>query len=104
MNFLKMPTWCLDKQISKEENLALAQKRVKGLLLLDLIAEKENIDVSDQEINSALAVMARNAGQTVDALKKYYDSQESGLENLRASLIQEKTLGLLLSRSKKSYN
>jgi hypothetical protein len=40
----------------------------------------------------------------VDEIKKYYESQEGGLDNLRASMIQEKTLGLLLSRAKKSYN
>ncbi len=88
----------------RDENRALAEKRVKGTLLLDVIAEKEKIDVTDQELNSALAGMARSAGQTVDAIKKYYDSIDGGIENLRRSLVHEKALGLLLSRAKKSYN
>jgi len=88
----------------RDENLVLAEKRVKGLLLLDVIAEKENIDVNEQEIGSAIAMMAKSSGQTADAVRKYYESQEGGIDNLRASLIQEKTLSLLLSRSKKSYN
>ena len=87
-----------------EEHRAVAQKRVKGLLLLDVIAEKEKVEVSDQEMNAALASMARSSRQTVDAVRKYYESLEGGLDNLRTSLTQEKTLGLLLSRSKKSYN
>ncbi len=87
-----------------EEHRAVAEKRVKGLLLLDVIAEKEKVEVSDQELNAALAAMARSSRQTVDAVKKYYESLDGGLDNLRTSLIQEKTLGLLLSRSKKSYN
>jgi trigger factor len=87
-----------------EEHRAVAQKRVKGLLLLDVIAEKEKVEVSDQEMNAALAAMARSSRQTVDAVKKYYETLEGGLDNLRTSLTQEKTLGLLLSRSKKSYN
>ena len=86
------------------ENKELAEKRVKGILLLDVIAEKEEIEVTDQEVNSALAVMARSANQTVDSVKKYYESLEGGLDNLRASLTREKALGLLLSRAKKSYN
>jgi len=86
------------------ENKALAEKRVKGILLLDVIAEKEKIEVTDQEVNSALAAMARGAGQTVDAVKKYYESTDGGIDNLRASLVREKALGLLLSRAKKSYN
>ncbi len=88
----------------REENKALAEKRVKGLLLLEEIAVKEKVDVPDQEVSSSLAAMARSSNQSVDAIKKYYESQEGGLENLRSSLIQEKTLGLLLSRAKKSYN
>jgi trigger factor len=51
------------------ENKVLAEKRVKGILLLDAIAEKEKIEVTDQEINAALGVMARGANQTVDAVK-----------------------------------
>lgn len=86
------------------DNRALAEKRVKGILLLDVIADKENVEVNDQEVNTALAVMARSTGQTVDAVKKYYESTEGGMENLRSSLLQEKTLTLLLSKAKKSYN
>ncbi|HEX9021574.1 MAG TPA: trigger factor [Nitrospirota bacterium] len=88
----------------REENRAMAEKRVKGLLLLDEIAGKEQLEVSEQEVNSALATMARSSGQTPDAVRKYYESQEGGLDSLRASLIQEKALALLLSRAKKSYN
>jgi trigger factor len=88
----------------REENTAMAEKRVKGLLILDEIAEKEKVEVNDQEVTTALATMARASGQTVEAIKKYYDTHEGGLDNLRTSLVQEKTLGLLLSRAKKSYN
>jgi len=88
----------------REEHKTVAEKRVKGLLLLDVIAEKEKVEVSDQELNAALAAMARSSRQTVDTVRKYYESLDGGLDNLRTSLTQEKTLGLLLSRSKKSYN
>jgi trigger factor len=87
-----------------EKNHELAVQRVKGTLLLEEIAEKEKIEVIDQELSSAIAAMAKSAGQTAEAVRKYYESQDGGLENLRASLMQEKTMGLLLSRAKKSYN
>ena len=86
-----------------EENKPIAEKRVKGMLLLDVIAEKEKLDVTEQEVNASIAVMARGANQTVDAAKKYYESQEGGIESLRSSLVREKSLGLLLSKAKKSY-
>jgi trigger factor len=88
----------------RDENKSLAEKRVKGTLLLDAIAEKEKIEVAEQEVNSAIAGMARSAGQTAESVRKYYDSTEGGLDNLRASLTREKALALLLSRAKKSYN
>jgi trigger factor len=88
----------------REENKASAERHVKGLLLLDVIAEKEKVEVGDADINLALAAMAKSSGQTMDAVKKYYESLEDGLENLRASLKQEKALDLLHSRAKKSYN
>jgi trigger factor len=88
----------------REKNRDLAMKRVKGILLLDAIADREKIDVSDAELNASLAAMARESGQKLDAIKKYYESQEGGLDNLRASLIQDKTLSHLLSKAKKVYN
>jgi trigger factor len=88
----------------RENNTAIAERRVKGLLILDVIAKKENVEATDQDVSTALMSMARTSGQTVDAIKKYYETHEGGLDGLRSSLIQEKTLDLLLSRSKKSYN
>jgi trigger factor len=87
-----------------EKNRDLAVKRVKGILLLEEIAEKEKISVTDQELSASIASMAKGAKQSADAVKKYYESQDGGLDNLRASLLQEKTMDILLSRTKKSYN
>jgi len=88
----------------REENTAAAEKRVRGQLLLDVIAEKEKIEVTDEEVTTALTTMAKASGQTTDSIRKYYEKNEGSLDGLRSSLIQEKTLGLLLSRAKKSYN
>jgi trigger factor len=85
----------------RQEHRDLAVKRVKGTLILDAIADKEKIEVSDAEMNGALAAMARSANQKLEAVKQYYESQEGGMDNLRASLVEEKTLSLLLSKAKK---
>ena len=87
-----------------EKTRDLAVKRVKGILLLEEIAEKEKIEVTDQEFSVSIAAMAKEAGQTADAVNKYYESKDGGLDNLRDSLVQEKTFGLLISRAKKVYN
>lgn len=90
-----------DIKAFREKNHDLAVKRVKGTLLLDLIADKEKITVSDEEVNAALAAAARSTGQKIEAVKKYYEDQEGGLDNLSVTLLHEKTLGHLLSKAKK---
>jgi trigger factor len=82
-------------------NREMATKRVKGYLLLDMIADKEGIEVTDAEVNNALAAAARSSGQKLADVRKYYDSLDGGLDNLRLSLIHEKTLAHLLSKAKK---
>jgi trigger factor len=94
----------LDAAAFRDQHRALAEGRVKGVLILDAVAERENVAVSDEELSAELAVIARKSGQPVEAVRKYYDSLDGGMDNLRSSLIQEKALGLLLSRAKKVYN
>ncbi len=93
-----------DQHKFREEKRELAVKRAKGMLILDAIAEKEGVSVSDNEVNAAIHSFARSSGQSVDAIRSYYESQDEGLEGLRASIMRDKTLNLLLSRIAKSYN
>ena len=85
----------------RERNRDLAVKRVKGILLMEAIADKEKIEISDDEVSTALAAAARSTGQKLDAVRKYYENQEGGLDSLRTTLLQEKTLAHLLSKAKK---
>lgn len=93
-----------DQDKFREEKRELAVKRAKGILILDAIAEKEGVSVSDNEVNAAIHSFARSSGQSVDTIRNYYESQDEGLEGLRASIMRDKTLNLLLSRIAKSYN
>ncbi len=82
-------------------NRDLAVRRVKGILILDVIADKEKIEVGDAEVNAALAAAARGSGQKLEEVRKYYESQEGGLDSLRVNLLHDKTLSHLLSKAKK---
>jgi trigger factor len=82
-------------------NRDLAVKRVKGFLLLDEIANRQAIEVTDNEVNAALAAAAHGAGKKLEEVRKYYETQEGGMDNLKISLIHEKTLSHLLSKAKK---
>jgi trigger factor len=94
----------LDEVKFREANATLAERRVKGVLLISSIAAKENVIVSDEEVSAGLVAMARQSGKPLAEIRKYYESLEGGLENLRSSIRHDKALALLLSRANKRYN
>jgi FKBP-type peptidyl-prolyl cis-trans isomerase (trigger factor) len=94
----------LDEAKFREANATMAERRVKGVLLISTIAAKESVAVSDEEVSAGLVAMARQSGKPLAEVRKYYESLEGGLENLRSSIRHDKTLALLLSRANKRYN
>ena len=84
----------------KEKNRDMAVKRVKGIVILQDIADREGIKVSDNDVSAAMASIARNTGQKLEQVFKYYESQQGGLDNLRESLLAQKTLAFLHSKAK----
>jgi len=75
-----------------------AVREVKSSLLLDRIAERENVGVSDDEVNHELEAIAVQARQPVESVRARLE-KEGGLERLRARLRNEKTLDLLYQRA-----
>jgi len=71
---------------------------VRKMLLLDAIATKEKIDVTDADMEKRLAEMARGRDQSVSRLKAELQ-KEGRYELIRHQLREEKTLDLLLSRA-----
>jgi trigger factor len=84
----------------KKENREMAVKRVKGIVILQDIAEKESLKISDEDVSAAMATMARNSGQKLEQIFKYDESQAGGLDSLRESLLAQKTLAFLFARAK----
>src|SRR5205807_7947238 len=75
-----------------------AVKRVKRSLILEAIAKKENIEVSDVEVDAEIRRAANESGRDV-AEVKYRLRQDGGYEALRASLAQEQALGFVLKKA-----
>ncbi|HUP44217.1 MAG TPA: trigger factor [Thermoanaerobaculia bacterium] len=76
-----------------------ALKRAKRGLILEAIARKEQIAVSDVEVDAEIRRAAREQERDV-AEVKHHLKQDGGYEALRASLAQEKALEMLISESK----
>ena len=71
---------------------------VKAALLLERVAEEENIQVSDEELNQELDSLARQAKQTSEAVRARL-TRDGGLDRIRTRIRNEKTLDFLYHQS-----
>jgi trigger factor len=75
-----------------------AIKEAKSGLLLHKIADAENIQVSDEELNNEIVSLAYHTQQTPEDVRKEL-SKDDGLERIRARLRGEKALNFLYSNA-----
>lgn len=75
-----------------------AVKEVKSSVLLAKIAIKENIQVSDEELENEIAAMAAQMQQPVEEVRKRL-TEDNAVERLRDRMRSEKALNLLYSNS-----
>lgn len=71
-----------------------AEKEVRASLILDSIAEQEKIEVSDEEIEREITLLAAETRQTPDAIRAQL-TREGALDRIRDRLRSEKTLSFL---------
>jgi trigger factor len=76
-----------------------AVHRVRGALIFDAIARKENITVSPDEVDRRVEEMAKLAGQQPAVWKKYFKEHHM-LGRVEGSLLEEKALDFVLTQSK----
>ncbi len=75
-----------------------AKKEVQVALLLEKIADKENISVSDEDVEKEIQIMAAQAQQPADTVKARL-AQDGSIERIRHRIRNDKTLDFLYSRS-----
>jgi trigger factor len=71
---------------------------VKAALLLERVAEEENIQVGDEEVNQELEALAKQSKQTSEALRARL-TRDGGLDRIRTRIRNEKTLDFLYRQS-----
>ena len=75
-----------------------ALREVKASLILEQIADSEKIEVSDEEFDHELQVLAEQAKQTIEQVRARL-TQDGGLDRIRHRMRNEKTLHALYRRS-----
>ncbi|MBF0319880.1 MAG: trigger factor [Nitrospirae bacterium] len=90
------------KDVSEEEIRAKfhddAVRNVKIMVLLDIIGEKEDVKVSEEDMKERLISMAYASSMSPEALLQYYNTQEGALESLRYSVFREKVVDSIYAK------
>jgi trigger factor len=73
-----------------------AERDVRGLFILDRIAEQENLEVSEEDLNEELEEYAASRGETVAAAKARLTKEEA-LDSIKEQVRHQKALDLVIA-------
>ena len=76
-----------------------ARRQVQATLLIEKIAEREEIEVSDKEIQERVDQLARAAGERSKTVREIY-ARPDARDELRAQIVFDHTLDFLLERAR----
>ena len=79
----------------KQDFRPAAEKRVKNMLILGEIAEKDDINISESDLDEGYTEMAKSLGQDAEVLRQYYEANNL-VDSYRGKLLEEKTLNYLV--------
>ena len=75
-----------------------AMRQVRATLLAEKIAQAENIEVPETEVEERIENLARAAGDRGKNIRQYY-SRHDARDELRAQMVFDRTLGYLLDKA-----
>lgn len=88
-----------DDSVLDAELRPKAVNNVKAAILLDMIAEKEGITVTEEEMKTRLALLARHLQTTPERVINLFVTKDGSLDNLRRTIRDEKVMDLVLSKA-----
>ena len=89
-----------DMEKDKAEYRAIAVRRVRLGLLLNEIGRRQNLQVTQDELNRALMMEARNYPGQEKMIVEFYRKNPRAIENLRAPLYEDKVVTYVLGQVK----
>jgi trigger factor len=87
-------------QMAYEQMKVQAARDVKGAILLEKVAELENVEVSDEDVAGELEQMANYYGVPVEQIKESIAGQEGGEANIANNLRTRKAVEALVKHAK----
>jgi trigger factor len=88
----------IDWQEYRAAQVQPATDTAKSVLILDAIARREGVEVTDAELEAELGHLAERSGRSLAAVRASFEKQD-GLPRLAAGMRRDKTVELVLSRA-----
>lgn len=87
-----------EKEKDKTEKREIAERMIRCGIILNELAQKHKIEVTNDDINKELGkILTRFAGQE-KAVMEYYQKNSAAVQQLKGSIIEEKTIDFILSQ------
>lgn len=88
-----------EKEKAKEEKRQTAERMIRCGMILSELAQKHKVEVSNEDLNKEIGkILARFPNQE-KAVLEYYQKNANAVQQLKGSIIEEKTIDLVLSQN-----
>lgn len=88
-----------DANTLREKLRPTAANNVRAGLLLDLIGEREKIEVAEEDLKEKISEISGRMNLPAENVVKYYVSRHGSLDALRRAVFEEKVLDFLVERA-----
>jgi trigger factor len=85
-------------QMLFQRMLPQAEREVRGALLLEKIADLENIEISDDEVNAELEAIAGYSGRSIDEVREALTKQ-NGADGIRERIQNRQAIEILVANA-----
>lgn len=89
----------LTRESLAEKHRETAEKKVRRHLILDKIIDQEELTLSDQELDAGFNEMAQAVNQPVEAIKSYYNQNQSNFDFFKHTLLEKQAIKLIIDSS-----
>ncbi len=82
-----------------EEFKPAAVNHVRATMLLDIVGEKEGVEVTEEEARQRVENLASGLNMTPENIMKYYIAKDGSLDGLKNEVFEDKVLDFMLERA-----
>ena len=90
----------MSKESLRKDYKDVAEKQARRHLLLDKLINQENLEMTDQELDTSFEDMAKGMNASVDSIKNYFNMDKNQLENYKHTQLEKKAVDLIVEKGK----